>query len=63
LNALCGGQSVGKAISRAVEATGSNITRLESDLLTWFHDWAAEGFFQAVELEENLSYSSERPSS
>jgi hypothetical protein len=51
LNALLTGESVGQAICRAVEAAGSDLTRLESDLLTWFHDWAAEGFFQAVRLE------------
>jgi len=51
LSGLIAGESVGHAISRAVEATGSDLGHLESDLLTWFHDWAAEGFFQTVKLK------------
>jgi hypothetical protein len=50
LRALLAGTSVGEAISRAVEAAGSDLDLLPHNLWTWFHDWAAEGFFRAVEL-------------
>jgi hypothetical protein len=52
LQALLTGESVGQAISRAFETTGSDLDRLPQNLWTWFHDWAAEGFFSAVELAE-----------
>lgn len=51
LKALLDGDAVGQAIGEAVEAAGADLVRLECDLLTWFHDWAAQGFFQAVQLE------------
>jgi Putative DNA-binding domain len=51
LRALLAGTSVGEAIRRAVEAAGSDLDLLPHNLWTWFHDWAAEGFFRAVELE------------
>jgi hypothetical protein len=50
LQALLAGQSVGQAISRAVETAGPDLDRLADKLWRWFHDWAAEGFFGAVEL-------------
>jgi hypothetical protein len=50
LHALLAGESVGHAISRAVEAAGPDVERLPDNLGTWFHDWAAEGFFRTVEL-------------
>jgi hypothetical protein len=49
LHALLAGESVGQAIGRAVEAAGPDLDRLPDNLWTWFHDWAAEGFFGAVE--------------
>jgi hypothetical protein len=52
LSALLAGISVGGAIRRAVEIAGSDLARLPDDLGTWFHDWAAEGFFRAVVLSE-----------
>jgi hypothetical protein len=52
LHALLAGESVGQAISRAVEAAGPDPDRLANNLRTWFHDWAAEGFFRAVELAD-----------
>jgi hypothetical protein len=52
LSALLAGAPVGQAISRAVEAAGPDLDRLANTLRAWFHDWAAEGFFRAVELAE-----------
>jgi hypothetical protein len=52
LHALLAGASVGQAISRAVEAAGPDLDRLPHNLAAWFHDWAAEGFFRAVELAD-----------
>jgi hypothetical protein len=52
LHALVAGESVGQAISRAVESAGPDLDRLPSNLRTWFHDWAAEGFFRALELAD-----------
>ncbi|HEV3256728.1 MAG TPA: DNA-binding domain-containing protein [Gemmataceae bacterium] len=52
LHALLAGESVGQAISGAVEAAGPDLDRLPNNLGTWFHDWAAEGFFRAVELAD-----------
>ncbi len=43
LHALLAGESVGQAISRAVEAAGTDLDRLADKLWRWFHDWAAEG--------------------
>jgi hypothetical protein len=50
LHALLAGASVGQAIHRAVETAGPDLDRLPDNLWTWFHDWAAEGFFRALEL-------------
>jgi len=49
LHALLAGESVGQAISGAVEAAGPDLDRLPNNLGMWFHDWAAEGFFRGVE--------------
>jgi hypothetical protein len=49
LRALLAGQSVGEAIERAAEAAGHDLDGFGGKLRTWFHDWAAEGFFRAVE--------------
>ncbi len=49
LQALLAGESVGQAIGRAVEAGGADLDSLSDKLWRWFHDWAAEGFFGAVE--------------
>jgi hypothetical protein len=50
LQALLAGASLGQAINRAVEVAGLDLDQLPNNLQTWFHDWAAEGFFRAVEL-------------
>jgi hypothetical protein len=50
LHALLAGATLGQAISRAFEEAESDLTHLENDLPTWFRDWAAEGFFRALEL-------------
>jgi hypothetical protein len=49
LQALLAGESVGAAIRRAAEAAGPDLDRFANNLRTWFHDWAAEGFFRAVQ--------------
>ena len=49
LQALLAGESVGQAIGRAAEAAGPDLDRFANKLRVWFHDWAAEGFFRAVE--------------
>ncbi len=33
-------------------ADGPDLDRLSDNLWTWFHDWAAEGFFQSVDLDD-----------
>lgn len=50
LNALIAGDPLGQAIGRIIDSAGANADRLESDLRTWFHDWAAEGFFLQIEV-------------
>jgi hypothetical protein len=50
LHALVAGESVGRAIGRAVEAAGPDLDCLPDNLWTWFHDWAAEGLFSGVEV-------------
>lgn len=49
LRSLLAGDTVGDAVSRAAEAAGPDVERLATDLHTWFHRWAAEDFFRAVE--------------
>jgi hypothetical protein len=46
LHALLAGESLGQAISRALRAAGPDLDRMPYNLWTWFHDWAAEGFFR-----------------
>ena len=52
LTALLAGQTIGEAIQRAAEAAGPEIECLEANLRQWFHDWAAEGFFQTLGFPE-----------
>ena len=52
LTALVAGESVGEAIGHAADAAGADADTLLTDLRAWFQKWAAEGFFQAVELPE-----------
>jgi hypothetical protein len=55
LDDLLAGGSLGQAIGRAVESAGADRDRLANNLWTWFRDWAAEGFFRAVELPSAIS--------
>ncbi len=50
LHALLAGESVGQALRQAVGGTGTELDRLPDNIGTWFHDWAAEGFFSGVKL-------------
>ena len=52
LHALLVGESLGQAIKRAVDSAAPDLDRLPANLWTWFHDWAAEGFFRGVELAD-----------
>jgi hypothetical protein len=52
LQALLAGQSVGEAIQQAAVAAGPDLDRLAHNLQSWFHDWAAEGFFRALKLAD-----------
>jgi hypothetical protein len=48
LTALIDGQTIGAAIERMLELPDANVDLLASQLRTWFHDWAAEGFFRRI---------------
>ncbi len=50
LSALLAGRPIGEAIQTAAAVAGPDLHHLAANLRQWFHDWAAEGFFQAVEL-------------
>jgi hypothetical protein len=63
LRALVAGERVEMAINRAAESAGPDLERMATNLQAWFHDWAAEGFFGAVEWGEKFSDSSDHPSS
>jgi hypothetical protein len=52
LRALLAGESVGQALSQAVERTSPDIDRLPHNLAAWFYDWAAEGYFSDVKLAD-----------
>ena len=49
LRALLAGQTVGEAIGQAARAAGPDLERFAANLRIWFRDWAAEGFFRALE--------------
>jgi Putative DNA-binding domain len=49
LRALLAGQTVGEAIGQAARAAGPDLDRFAANLRAWFRDWAAEGFFRALE--------------
>jgi Putative DNA-binding domain len=61
LHSLLAGESLGQAISWAVEAAGPDLDRLPDNLWTWFHDWAAEGFFRAVQFADGGMHGRPRP--
>jgi hypothetical protein len=48
LDALMEGRPVGEAIGLVADSSDTDPDRLAADLRTWFHDWVAAGFFQAV---------------
>ena len=50
LSALIAGESVAQAINRAAAATGCDRDALAANLRAWVEDWAALGFFSAIEL-------------
>ncbi len=52
LSALLAGRSIGESIQRSADVAGPAIDHLATNLWQWFHDWAAEGFFQALELPD-----------
>lgn len=53
LGNLLGGTPLGAAIAQTVESTFQPSVKHSADLLrTWFHDWAAEGFFRALEFAD-----------
>jgi Putative DNA-binding domain len=49
LRALLAGQTVGEAIGQVARAAGPDLDRCAANLRAWFRDWAAEGFFRALE--------------
>jgi Putative DNA-binding domain len=49
LRALLAGQTVGEAIGQVARAAGPDLDRFAANLRAWFRDWAAEGFFRALE--------------
>ena len=49
LEALQSDESIGKAIESTASLMDVDDEELAVSLRTWFHNWAAEGFFQAVE--------------
>ncbi|MFW6125312.1 MAG: putative DNA-binding domain-containing protein [Pirellulales bacterium] len=52
LGGLAAGEPVGQAIGRAASDGDGDVDRLAPQLQNWFRYWAAEGFFQAVQLEQ-----------
>jgi hypothetical protein len=48
LGALIEGHPVGKSIGLVADSADADPDCLAADLRTWFHDWVAAGFFQAV---------------
>ena len=52
LSALLAGRPIAEAVQLAVEAGGREADHMAADLRQWFHDWAAEGFFQALQLPD-----------
>ncbi len=54
LLALTDGKSVGEAIAWTAETTSTDLPRFANNLRAWFKDWAAEGFFCAVEFPDSI---------
>jgi hypothetical protein len=55
LTALIEGQTIGAAIERVLELPDENVDVLAGQLRTWFHDWAAEGFFRRIVADETAN--------
>ena len=55
LTALVEGKTIGAAIERVLELPDANVDQLASQLRTWFHDWAAEGFFRRIVADDVIS--------
>jgi hypothetical protein len=49
LSALAAGRPVGKALALLADEAGPDLHGLSEQLWQWFHNWTAEGFFQAVQ--------------
>ena len=49
LESLQAGETIGQAIECAAEILDADDEELAVSLRSWFHNWAAEGFFQALE--------------
>lgn len=50
LNALLDGQPIGSAVGLVAESADPELDHLADDLRVWFGNWAAAGFFRAVEV-------------
>jgi hypothetical protein len=55
LSALIEGRPIGAAIERVMELPDADIDLLAQQLRTWFHDWAAEGFFKRIMADEKTN--------
>ena len=55
LSALIEGRPIGAAIERVMELPDVDIDLLAQQLRTWFHDWAAEGFFKRIVAHEETN--------
>jgi hypothetical protein len=49
LSALLAGRSIGTALEQAACVAGPEVDHLAANLRQWFYDWAASGFFRAVD--------------
>ena len=51
LAAILEGQCLGDAIERAASCSPDAPDELAANLQSWFTDWAARGYFRAIELD------------
>ena len=59
LSALAAGEPVGATIERVADMPDVNREKLAGEIRTWFRDWAASAYFQAI--EKPLSVCDNRP--
>lgn len=52
LTAVCEGEPLGEAISRAVDAADVDFDTFAGNLRDWFEEWTAAGFFRSVRVLE-----------